>query len=180
MSKFTVYTIDEIINQAHRLGMPLDKMRFFPGEDRHEARCFGIYRDDSGDYIVYKNKSDGSRAVRYKGKDEAKACQIFWDKLEDEIRIRMKERDWWKHQQAMASDPEYAKEFEAEITRRKKERTAASRQEGKKSILPAAAMAAGAVGLVLAGNMLFLYCVFSFSFLLPSVFLWYTPSSNTS
>ncbi|HCK89216.1 MAG TPA: hypothetical protein DHW39_10530 [Erysipelotrichaceae bacterium] len=143
MSKYTAYTIDEIKNQAHRLGMPLDKMRFFPGEDRHDAKCFGIYQDDSGDFIVYKNKADGSRAVRYRGKDEAKACQIFWDKLEDEIRIRQKERDWWKHQQAMASDQEYAKEFQEEITRRKKQKRKTALKRNLSSIAKPVAIAAG-------------------------------------
>ena len=55
--------------------MPLEKMRFFIGVDFREPRAFGIYRDENGDFIVYKNKADGSRAVRYRGKDEAYAVK---------------------------------------------------------------------------------------------------------
>ena len=118
MSKYTVYTIEEIQAQAERLGMPLAKMRFFPGENRADPKCFGIYADIDGNFIVYKNKADGTRAVRYRGRSEAEACEIFWDKIEEEVRKRQKDRDWWKHQQQLASDPEYASEFEKEMTRR--------------------------------------------------------------
>ena len=46
-------------------------MRFFIGEDFREARAFGIYKAGENRFVVYKNKSDGSRAVRYDGPDEA-------------------------------------------------------------------------------------------------------------
>ena len=69
--------------------MPLEKMRFFIGEDRKEPRCFGIYHDDEADrWIVYKNKADGSRAVRYAGPDEAYAAQEIWEKINSEIELR--------------------------------------------------------------------------------------------
>ena len=61
-------------------GMPLEKMRFFIGVDMREPRAFGIYRDGS-DFVVYKNKSDGSRAIRYRGPDEAFAVSELYDKL---------------------------------------------------------------------------------------------------
>ena len=67
--------------------MPLEKMRFFVGEDYREARAFGIYED--GDrFVVYKNKADGSRAVRYSGPDEAYAVGELYDKLLDECHRR--------------------------------------------------------------------------------------------
>lgn len=70
--------------------MPLDKMRFFVGEDYKQPRAFGIYRD--GDqFVVYKNKSDGSRAVRYHGPDEAHAVSELYQKLLDECH----QRDIW-------------------------------------------------------------------------------------
>ena len=46
---------------------PEETTRFFIGKDIKEPKAFGIYKDDSGDFVVYKNKADGSRAVRYKG-----------------------------------------------------------------------------------------------------------------
>ena len=56
---------------------PYEVTRFFIGVDCREARAFGIYREGSN-FVVYKNKSDGSRAIRYKGTDEAYAVnEIF-------------------------------------------------------------------------------------------------------
>lgn len=69
--------------------MPLEKMRFFINEDRREPRCFGIYQDEyTGHWVVYKNKADGSRAVRYSGPDEAYAAQEIWAKINSEIELR--------------------------------------------------------------------------------------------
>jgi hypothetical protein len=71
-------------------GMPLERMRFFVGEDYQQARAFGIFQD--GDrFVVYKNKDDGSRAVRYNGPDEAFAVGELYDKLLDECH----KRDIW-------------------------------------------------------------------------------------
>ena len=65
---------------------PEDTTRFFIGTDYKDARAFGIYQDEAtGDFIVYKNKSDGSRAIRYQGKDEAHAVNELFLKLRDEI-----------------------------------------------------------------------------------------------
>ena len=53
------------------------------------VRCkFGIYRDEDGEFVVYKNKSDGSRAVRYKGLDEAFAVNELYEKLRSEVSER--------------------------------------------------------------------------------------------
>ena len=69
--------------------MPLEKMRFFIGENRKEPKCFGVYQDEStGNWIVYKNKADGTRAVRYEGPDEARAAQEIWNKIGDEVKHR--------------------------------------------------------------------------------------------
>ena len=78
-------TIEELkaFCAAHRL--PLDQMRFFIGEDYRGARAFGIYQEDDGSFTVYKNKSDGSRAVRYQGPDEAYAVNEIYQKLKSEI-----------------------------------------------------------------------------------------------
>ena len=82
-----VHSVEELIERTR--GMPLEKMRFFIGEDRQEPRCFGIYHDDALDrWVVYKNKSDGSRAVRYSGPDEAYAAQELWAKIQSEIDLR--------------------------------------------------------------------------------------------
>lgn len=60
--------------------------RFFIGKNYTGARAFGIYKDEgSQNFVVYKNKSDGSRAVRYEGKDEKYAVNELYQKLKEEI-----------------------------------------------------------------------------------------------
>lgn len=59
--------------------------RFFIGKDYKGARAFGIFRDSNGDFVVYKNKSDGTRAERYRGEDEAFAVNELYQKLRNEI-----------------------------------------------------------------------------------------------
>ena len=84
---FLPKTIEELKEYCAERGMPLLRMRFFIGEDYREPRAFGIYRE--GDtFIVYKNKSDGSRAVRYRGPDEAYAVNELFLKLLDECHNR--------------------------------------------------------------------------------------------
>ena len=70
--------------------MPLEKMRFFVGVNYRQPRAFGIYRDGDN-FVVYKNKEDGSRAVRYHGPDEAHAVGELYAKLLDECH----KRDIW-------------------------------------------------------------------------------------
>lgn len=60
--------------------------RFFIGKDYKYAKAFGIYKDiTTGEFIVYKNKADGTRAVRYQGTDEQYAVNELFSKLKDEI-----------------------------------------------------------------------------------------------
>ena len=77
-------TIDELKQFCAEKGMPLEKMRFFIGEDYPHPRAFGIYEDADGDFVVYKNKADGTRAVRYKGPNEAYAVNELYEKLKYE------------------------------------------------------------------------------------------------
>ena len=87
MSK--VHSIEELKQKCAEKNMPLEKMRFFIGENRKEPKCFGVYLDEStGNWVVYKNKADGSRAVRYEGPDEARAAQEIWNKIGDEVKHR--------------------------------------------------------------------------------------------
>ncbi len=83
----SVHSVAELIERTK--DMPLERMRFFINEDRQEPRCFGIYQDAfTGHWVVYKNKADGSRAVRYSGPDEAYAAQELWAKINSEIELR--------------------------------------------------------------------------------------------
>lgn len=63
---------------------PYETTRFFIGRNYTAPRAFGIY-EENGQYIVYKNKDDGTRAVRYSGPDEAYAVRELLDKLKEEI-----------------------------------------------------------------------------------------------
>ncbi len=83
----TPRTIAQLRDFCEQKGMPLEKMRFFIGEDYRQPRAFGIYRDGNN-FVVYKNKGDGSRAVRYRGPDESYAVRELYDKLLDECHSR--------------------------------------------------------------------------------------------
>lgn len=84
---FLPKTIDELKQYCAERGMPLLRMHFFIDEDYPEPRAFGIYRDGN-DFVVYKNKSDGSRAVRYRGPDEEHAVSELFQKLLEECHNR--------------------------------------------------------------------------------------------
>lgn len=84
-SNNTPKTIEELKKwyEDHNLP-PQSVTRFFIGVNTKEPKAFGIYQD--GDlFIVYKNKADGSRAVRYEGKDEAYAVHELYQKLKERI-----------------------------------------------------------------------------------------------
>lgn len=86
----TIYhpkTIEELKEYCAERGMPLLKMRFFIGENYQHPKAFGIYRDKDR-FIVYKNKANGERAIRYQGPDEAHAVNELFAKLLDECHNR--------------------------------------------------------------------------------------------
>ena len=85
---FQPKTIEELREYCAERGMPLLRMRFFVGEDYREPKAFGIFKAGENRYIVYKNKADGSRAVRYDGPDEAYAVKELFDKLLSECHNR--------------------------------------------------------------------------------------------
>lgn len=78
-------TIDELRAFAAWHRLPLQDMRFFLGEDYPGPKAFGIFQAADGDFVVYKNKSDGSRAIRYKGPDEAHAVNELYLKMKAEV-----------------------------------------------------------------------------------------------
>lgn len=78
-------TIQELKEWAAAKNLPLSSMRTYIGEDYRGPKAFGIYKDEAtGTFIVYKNKADGTRSVRYQGTDEAYAV--------NELYLKMKER----------------------------------------------------------------------------------------
>ena len=69
---------------AHKLP-PENITRFFIGKDIKEPKAFGIYKSETGDFVVYKNKANGERAVRYQGSDEGYAVNELYQRLRAEI-----------------------------------------------------------------------------------------------
>ena len=85
-------TIAELKEWYIARNLPSEEVtRFFIGKDIREPRAFGIYQDEFGDFVVYKNKSNGERAVRYQGTDEAYAVNELYQKLKGEIADRKSE-----------------------------------------------------------------------------------------
>lgn len=80
-------TIDELKQWYIDRNLPPENVtRFFIGKNYTGPKAFGIYFDEStGDYIVYKNKADGTRAIRYQGENEIYAVNELYKKLKDEI-----------------------------------------------------------------------------------------------
>ena len=64
---------------------PENVTRFFIGKNIRSPKAFGIYQDSSGDFVVYKNKANGERAIRYRGGDEAYAVNELYQRLKTEI-----------------------------------------------------------------------------------------------
>ena len=81
-------TIEELQEYCAERGMPLLRMRFFIGQDFKEPKAFGIFKDSDGEFVVYKNKADGTRSVRYKGTDEEYAVKEIYSKLIEECSSR--------------------------------------------------------------------------------------------
>ncbi len=78
-------TIEELRNWFKENGYEPAKTRFFAGVDVRSPKAFGVYRDELGDYIVYKNKADGTRAIRYQGPDEEFAVHEIYQRFQEEI-----------------------------------------------------------------------------------------------
>ena len=79
-------TIEELKAFCAEKNIPLDKFKFHIGENYEGPQAFGIYYDEQNkEYVVYKNKSDGSRSVRYHGHDEGYAVNEIYQKLKEQI-----------------------------------------------------------------------------------------------
>ena len=80
-------TIEELKQWYIDMNLPDENTtRFFIGKDYPGPKAFGIYKNDiTNEFVVYKNKADGSRAVRYQGTDEAFAVKELYLRLKDEI-----------------------------------------------------------------------------------------------
>jgi len=78
-------TIGELKAWFDSRGFTAEKTRFFIGEDYRKPKAFGIYKDAGGKCVVYKNKANGERAVRYEGYDEKYAVNELYERMQSEI-----------------------------------------------------------------------------------------------
>ncbi len=81
-------TIEEFKAFCEQHDIPAEKMRFFIGVDHREPKAYGVYKDENGDFVLYKNKTDGTRAVRYKGPYEDIAINELYEKMKAEVEKR--------------------------------------------------------------------------------------------
>lgn len=97
-------TIEQLKEWYRARGLPEAHVtRFFIGEDYKGARAFGIYQDPyTEEFVVYKNKDNGQRAVRYQGKDEAYAVNEIYMRLKQEI-LQQKSNNIKKRQSGRGS-----------------------------------------------------------------------------
>ena len=75
-------TLEELQSFVTTHQIPLQKIHMHLGENYSGAKAYGIYQEGS-DFIVYKNKADGSRAIRYRGTDEACAVNEIYQKIRE-------------------------------------------------------------------------------------------------
>ena len=78
-------TIEELRAWFKEHGYEPARTRFFVGVDIKSPKAFGIYKDEFGEFVVYKNKADGTRAIRYQGEDEAFAVHELYQRFQEEI-----------------------------------------------------------------------------------------------
>ncbi|MBQ6479018.1 MAG: hypothetical protein IJI44_06590 [Erysipelotrichaceae bacterium] len=83
-----VESYEELKNIFEEFHIDSEKTRFFIGDDYTDPKAFVIYQDDFGDYVVYKMKADGTRALRYKGPNEKIAVSEYYQKFLEEVRKR--------------------------------------------------------------------------------------------
>ncbi len=82
-------TIKELGEWAAAHNLPLDQMRTYIGEDHKGPKAFGIYYDEkTKNYVVYKNKANGERAIRYQGPDEAYAVNELYLKMKERVNVQ--------------------------------------------------------------------------------------------
>ncbi|MBR2289705.1 MAG: hypothetical protein IJ867_03665 [Clostridia bacterium] len=86
-SNKTPQTIEELKQWYKDRNLPDENItRFFIGKNYTKAKAFGIYQDEkTGNFVVYKNKANSIRVIRYEGPDEAKAVTELYLKLKEEI-----------------------------------------------------------------------------------------------
>ncbi|MBP3754342.1 MAG: hypothetical protein J6I66_05740 [Lachnospiraceae bacterium] len=112
-------TIEELRAWFKENGYEPAKTRFFVGVDVRAPKAFGVYRDELGEFIVYKNKADGTRVIRYQGDDEAFAVHELYDRFQQEI---LNQQTRWNADNMQSGAPAFDAFDYYERERQRKER----------------------------------------------------------
>ena len=75
-------TIEELKEFCAQKNINLQQMHVHIGENYTGPKAFGIYKDGEN-FVVYKNKANGERAVRYRGTDESYAVNELYQKMKE-------------------------------------------------------------------------------------------------
>lgn len=83
-------TIEELEEWYDKANLPPHNVtRFYIGKNLKRRKVFGIYKDEkTGNFITYKNKDNGKRAIRYEGSDEKVAVREFYLRLKKEMNLQ--------------------------------------------------------------------------------------------
>lgn len=74
-------TIHDLRNYCKKRRIHLHRNHFHLMEDYKEPKAYGLYRDEGGQYIVYKNHASGEREISYSGDSEREAVQHLYGSL---------------------------------------------------------------------------------------------------
>ena len=75
-------TIVELKQYCTDNDVPVKSLRVRIGWNDPNPKCYGIYKDEeTGEFVVYKNKSDGTRFEKYRGMDEKLAVDTLFEKV---------------------------------------------------------------------------------------------------
>lgn len=131
----TPTTIEELQQWYRDRNLPgEDVTKFYIGKNVQVPGAYGIYREYT-DVVLYKNRADGTRAIRYKGSDEEYAVNELYLKLKEEI-LNQKARQQYQREQTMeqrrVSQQTYRPTYETRTTTTTTARTVTSK--GQKNI----------------------------------------------
>ena len=94
----TPVSIEELQQWYRDRNLPDEEItKFYIGKNVQVPGAYGIYKEYS-DVVLYKNRADGTRAIRYKGSDEEYAVNELYLKLKEEILNQKARRQYEKEQ----------------------------------------------------------------------------------
>ena len=74
-------TVEALQNFCDKRKIHLHKLHFHLMEDYKQPKAYGLYQNEGGQYIVYKNHASGEREISYSGDSEREAVQHLYGSL---------------------------------------------------------------------------------------------------